>query len=153
MKTIVVAVDVSPRAYRVVDALQTLNLDPEPTVVLSYVLPTDGTDEDVPVDIPNRARSSEQKLIEAEKFLLELSQQMGEVLAEAVIDLAIELEVVTGDPAEEIVRLAGIYDADTIVLGSRNLKGVNRVIQGSVSSQVVESASCSVYVVKSNGEV
>ena len=152
MKTIVVAVDVSPRAYRVVDALQTLNLDPEPTVVLSYVLSADADDE-VRVDIPNQARGSEQKLIEAEKFLLELSQRLSEVLDETVVDLAIELELVTGDPAEEIVRLGGIYAADAIVLGSRNLKGVNRVIQGSVSSQVVESASCSVYVVKSNGDM
>ncbi|NJM40450.1 MAG: universal stress protein, partial [Anaerolineae bacterium] len=59
-----------------------------------------------------------------------------------------ELEVVAGDPAEEIVRLANIHQADLIVIGNRGLTGVNRILQGSVSSQVVGDAHCSVMVVK-----
>jgi nucleotide-binding universal stress UspA family protein len=56
--------------------------------------------------------------------------------------------MVTGDPSEEIIRLANIYQADLIVIGSRGLTGMNRILQGSVSSQVVENAHCSVLVVK-----
>lgn len=59
-----------------------------------------------------------------------------------------ELEIVSGDPSEEIIRLANIYQADLIVIGSRGLTGVKRILQGSVSSQVVEDAPCSVLVVK-----
>ncbi|HEY9749566.1 MAG TPA: universal stress protein [Allocoleopsis sp.] len=33
-------------------------------------------------------------------------------------------------------------------MGNRGLTGLNRIIHGSVSSQVVESAPCSVWVVK-----
>jgi nucleotide-binding universal stress UspA family protein len=53
-----------------------------------------------------------------------------------------------GNPAEEIIRLASIYEADLIVLGSRGLTGVNRILKGSVSSQVVSEAPCTVMVVK-----
>lgn len=60
-----------------------------------------------------------------------------------------KIEIVTGDPVEEILRLANIYGADLIVLGSRGLTGVERVVQGSVSGAVVADAPCSVFVVKS----
>jgi nucleotide-binding universal stress UspA family protein len=45
--------------------------------------------------------------------------------------------MVTGDPAEEIIRLANIYKIDLIIIGSRGLMGMKRIVQGSVSSQVV----------------
>ena len=48
---------------------------------------------------------------------------------------------------EEILRLANIYQADLIILGTRGLKGVERIFHDSVSSQVVAEASCSVLVV------
>lgn len=59
-----------------------------------------------------------------------------------------EVEIVRGDPSEEIIRLANIYQADLIVIGSRGLTGVKQILQGSVSNQVVEDAPCSVLVVK-----
>ncbi|CCH66944.1 hypothetical protein RINTHH_7890 [Richelia intracellularis HH01] len=43
---------------------------------------------------------------------------------------------------------ANIHQADLIVIGSRGLTDMKRIIQGSVSSQVVEDAHCSVLVVK-----
>ncbi len=58
--------------------------------------------------------------------------------------------MVTGAPAEEIIRLANIYKTDLIIIGSRGLIGMKRIVQGSVSSQVVEEANCSVLVVKPN---
>jgi len=59
-----------------------------------------------------------------------------------------ELEIVTGDPAVEIVRLAHIHQANLIVIGTRGLTGLKRILEGSVSSQVVADAPCSVLVVK-----
>ncbi|MBC6435836.1 universal stress protein, partial [Nostoc sp. HG1] len=41
-----------------------------------------------------------------------------------------------------------IYKTDLIIIGSRGLMGMKRIVQGSVSSQVVEEANCSVLVVK-----
>jgi nucleotide-binding universal stress UspA family protein len=77
---------------------------------------------------------------------LQLEKQLQSYQAQLPGESA--LEIVTGDPAEEIIRLANIYNADLIVIGSRGLTGVKRIIQGSVSSQVVENAHCSVLVVK-----
>ena len=48
---------------------------------------------------------------------------------------------------EEILRLANIYQVDLIILGTRGLKGVERILKDSVSGQVVAEASCSVLVV------
>ena len=59
-----------------------------------------------------------------------------------------DLELVNGDTAEEIIRLANIYKVDLIVIGTRGLTGMKRIIQGSVSSQVLEDAQCSVLIVK-----
>ena len=63
-----------------------------------------------------------------------------------------DLEIVSGDPAEEIIRLANIHQADLIVLGSRGLTGLDRIVQRSVSGQVVAEAPCSVLVVKPRPE-
>ncbi len=60
----------------------------------------------------------------------------------------VEVEFVIGDPTAEIIRLSNIYNADLIVIGNRGLKGRNRILQGSVSSQVVAEANCSVLVVR-----
>jgi nucleotide-binding universal stress UspA family protein len=61
-----------------------------------------------------------------------------------------KLEIVAGDPAEEIIRLANIYSVELIVIGSRGLTGLDRIVRGSVSSQVVEDAPCSILVVKTH---
>jgi nucleotide-binding universal stress UspA family protein len=52
-------------------------------------------------------------------------------------------EVMTGDPAHEIVRLARLREADAIVLGSRR-----PATAGSVTQLVARDADCPVVVVK-----
>jgi len=52
-----------------------------------------------------------------------------------------------GWPAEEIIVLAGELDADLVVVGSRRVGRVKRLITGSVSEGVVHRASCPVLVV------
>jgi nucleotide-binding universal stress UspA family protein len=59
-----------------------------------------------------------------------------------------ESHLAVGKPDKEIVGLAGKLDADLIVLGSRGLGAVGRVLLGSVSDSVVRHALCSVLVVR-----
>jgi nucleotide-binding universal stress UspA family protein len=59
-----------------------------------------------------------------------------------------ESHLAVGKPDKEIVRLAGELDADIVVLGSRGLGAVGRVLLGSVSDSVVRHAWCSVLVVR-----
>lgn len=58
-----------------------------------------------------------------------------------------EYEILEGDPAEEIVRLARLRDADLIVVGSRGRGAVTSAVLGSVSQRVVHEADRPVLVV------
>lgn len=137
LRTILVALDGSDLSEQVVQMLLLLPLRPEAKVVIAHVVVNLGNDPDVAVDRP-------QTVIEDIPY-----HQLEKLQAyQASLPCKSEIEIVTGDPAEEIVRLANIHHADLIVLGSRGLTGINRILQGSVSSQVVSDAHCSVLVVK-----
>jgi nucleotide-binding universal stress UspA family protein len=136
LKTVLVAVDSSELAWSVVEMLDHLQLDPECLVILAHIVPPPPLEESVEADVPH---SEPQSLQDIQTWLDELSEK---------IDYRIATEVVTGDPADEIVRLATINRVDLVVIGSRGLRGLNRILQGSVSSQVVADAPCSVLVVK-----
>ena len=138
LKTIVVALDGLELAERVIRTLQEL-IVPEPSkVILCHVFPPPDVEREVPADRPH-PESAELSYLQIEKQLRSYQEQLS---------VSTEVELVTGDPAEEIIRLANIYQADLIVIGSRGLTGMKRIAQGSVSSQVVEDAPCSVLVVK-----
>lgn len=62
------------------------------------------------------------------------------------LDVTTRTHVLSGDPAEVILRLAGDVDADLVVLGSRGVAGA-RGIYGSVPSMVRRGATCRVQVV------
>jgi nucleotide-binding universal stress UspA family protein len=59
-----------------------------------------------------------------------------------------EGEVLEGDPATEILRLAHERDADLIVVGSRGLGAFAGTLLGSISSRVVRQADRPVLVVR-----
>lgn len=64
---------------------------------------------------------------------------------------SVEAHLAFGEPAREVVRLAGEVGAGLIVVGSRGLGGVRRMLLGSVSDSVVEHAPCPVMVVRAPG--
>ena len=138
LKTILVAVDGSPSTALVVQALEQLQLQPTTNIIFSHVIPAGDSDSEDLADRPH---------MDSGEFLQEQLR-----LYQDKLDFRSELEIVHGDPAVEIVRLANIYKADLIIIGNRGLTGLNRILQGSVSSQVVADAHCSVLVVKDNGQ-
>jgi nucleotide-binding universal stress UspA family protein len=74
-------------------------------------------------------------------------------LAEAralVEERGIEPELIepTGDPARAIERVAAMGRFDTIVVGPRDLDGVSRLFQGSVSAHVATHAQATVVVAR-----
>jgi nucleotide-binding universal stress UspA family protein len=57
-----------------------------------------------------------------------------------------------GNPAEEIMNVAAKHRADLIVMGAQGLSAIDRFLLGSVSTRVVEHATCAVLVVRSQRE-
>ncbi|MEH2204714.1 MAG: universal stress protein [Nostoc sp.] len=138
LNSVLVALDGSDISERVIQALDSLVFSKDAKVILCHVFLTPESEMELPADRP-QPESPTFSYFHIEKQL-QLYQEK--------LSAGSELELVTGDPAEEIIRLANIYKTDLIVIGSRGLMGMKRIVQGSVSSQVVEEANCSVLVVK-----
>ena len=62
-----------------------------------------------------------------------------------------ERKVRTGDPAEEILAEIQEGQYDLVVLGSRGLSAMERLLAGSVSRRVCEAAEAAVLIVKLRG--
>lgn len=138
LRTIVVALDASELSERVIQTLHELQVQPATKILLAHVISPPESNLEIVADRPH----ADTEVVSYQHIEKQLQSYQANLSGQS------ELEIVTGDPAEEIIRLANIYHADLIIIGSRGLTGVKRILQGSVSSQVVEDASCSVLVVK-----
>ena len=54
--------------------------------------------------------------------------------------VSVSAMLVSGDPPEEIVRLAQVEKADLIVLGTHGRRGLSRALVGSVAEQVLRTS-------------
>jgi nucleotide-binding universal stress UspA family protein len=93
-----------------------------------------------PEDIhnPDVARKAIQEMVEQAR------NEIGETAPEVTVN------VVTGDPAEELVKAS--RDADLVVVGSRGSGGFVSLLMGSVSSKVTHHAACPVVVIRWEGQ-
>ena len=139
LKTILVALDSSKPTYRLIETLDNLHITSATKIILCHVMPPQDPDMDIPVDRPHPS----------EEFLYQETEQQLQ-LYQSKLPCSSEIQIVNGDPPAEIIRLAHIYHADLIVIGTRGLTGLQRIVQGSVSGQVVADAPCSVLVVKAD---
>ena len=83
----------------------------------------------------------EEKLKKETEAFLESFKKIGEE-----IGINIETELISGDPAKEIVKF--VNEDDLIVIADHHRKGIDRFMLGSISEEVVRNAPCSVLVVK-----
>lgn len=137
---ILIAIDGLKSSEKILESLSGINLKETRKLILTHVIRPSTTQFTTVADRPHIEESSYHSL---EKVLK--SYQQKSVIPPEIEN---EIEIVAGDPAEEILRLARIYQTDLIIIGSRGLTGVKRILESSVSSQVVAEASCSVLVVK-----
>ncbi|RLI27308.1 MAG: universal stress protein [Candidatus Hecatellales archaeon] len=63
-------------------------------------------------------------------------------------DVVFESMVKEGNPSEVIVETADQLEVELIVIGTRGLTGLKRMVLGSTAYRVVEWANCQVLVVK-----
>ncbi|HZB22839.1 MAG TPA: universal stress protein [Gaiellaceae bacterium] len=87
-----------------------------------------------------------------QRALIEDSAALRGAVIEAVDEadrrgIPTDYEILEGDPAAEIVRLARLRDVDLVVVGSRGRGAVTAAVLGSVSRRVVHEAERPVLVV------
>ena len=136
-EAVLIALDQSPFDQNIMAAVGRLRLSADAKVVFTHVLPypEDAAEQDV-----SRPSLPELPDLQIKEYLSTCAQEL-----EGITPV---IEVVQGNADIEIVRLANIHQVDLIVVGSRGLTGVDRILAGSVSGQVVEQAACTVMVVK-----
>ena len=60
----------------------------------------------------------------------------------------LEIKIVYGDPAEELLKFADSEKIDVIIIGSSGKGFIKRKLLGSVSRKVAADARCSVYIIR-----
>ena len=82
------------------------------------------------------------------------AREAREIAARGIVDrghregVPVRMLIWEGDPAESIVEAAIAEEVDLIVVGSHQRRGVDRLVMGSVSEQVVRTAPVPVMVAR-----
>jgi nucleotide-binding universal stress UspA family protein len=86
-------------------------------------------------------------IVEAYEMLLKkfVEQRFGDMIRSVKVDFRVEV----GTPERRIVRTAKSQGADLIVIATRGMSGLRRVILGSVTEEVIRNAPCPVVAVPS----
>jgi nucleotide-binding universal stress UspA family protein len=90
----------------------------------------------------------------AEKWEVKPDSMVQSVLDEAAAAVRVngidaKTHMVTGDPADALLEIAGQEQANLIVVGNRGMHGMTRVL-GSVPNKVSHRAPCSVLIVSTD---
>ena len=83
---------------------------------------------------------------EMREQLLNVARRSADELRESGMPATVELR--SGDPADEIIKAAKAEDADLVVVGSRGLSTLPRLLLGSVARKVLLHATQSVLIVR-----
>jgi nucleotide-binding universal stress UspA family protein len=140
MNKILIATDGSPEARKAVELGIEIASDHEASVVLVQVIPSVRTTEFDP-GVRIQTIPAELRLRRA-VALHEAAQLAAEHSVQSTF------EVLTGDPADEIVAYADSIDADLVVIGARRRGPLARALLGSVSRDVVRESRRPVLVVQ-----
>jgi nucleotide-binding universal stress UspA family protein len=141
---ILLATDNSEEAQLATQAATELSRETGSEVHVIYVLPTPGQllgphhySEEIRESLIGRAER------DAETFLEEQAEKINSEGGKVA-----ETHLRSGAPDKEILRAAEALDVGLIVIGSRGLGAVSRLLMGSVSDSVVRHAHCPVWVVR-----
>lgn len=139
-KKIMVPVDGSDNSIRAAKHAMQIALNFGSQVTFIYVI----------ADMYNSSRLSEDVLSELKKaFMAQSNEVLEKVVNEVQMpNIAIEKKILTGHPAQQIIKecTEGMYDL--IVMGNRGLDGVQEFLMGSTSKRVATNAHCPVLIIR-----
>jgi nucleotide-binding universal stress UspA family protein len=92
--------------------------------------------------------ATEEAYLKAEEEAGKLLASVVERLQKALPQAHFESEVLSGDPAYEVVSVAGKWQASMIVMGYRVRTDIQGQLAGSVSKSVTMNAPCSVAIIR-----
>ena len=92
-------------------------------------------------DLPPEFRDSISPQLDAQQVLSEANAKLGAAVSMVPHEA-------TGDPAEAILSVGELVDADLIVVGARGLGLVGRFLRGSVSTKVAHHSPCDVLIIE-----
>ncbi len=129
IQRVVLAVDGSVASKRAVQfLLRTMKPGAEPvTVTVTHAMPF--------LNYPELKHAAKAMVEECSERLLRAGYRVEEAPT-------------IGNPADQILKIADSHEADLIVTSAKGLGAVGRFLLGSVSTRVVQHASCSVLVVR-----
>ncbi len=113
------------RLLAVVDTVMAINTDPAEPSVVKWIEVGDGDNWDQ---------------------VREIFEPSAQKLRGAGLDAAVMIR--RGNPKDELVEEAESWRADSIFVGAKGMRGIERMLLGSVSSAVAARAYCSVEVVR-----
>ena len=147
LANVLVGMDGSEDSFRAVRFLQLLCLPRQTKVRLLGVVER----LRYPSTAPGMLRGQLVKMLK--ELEAERRAELDKVLERAATHLEDRITRVTkttpaGNPADEILAIADAFDADLIVVGARGMRGVARLLLGSVSERVLRHARCPVLIVK-----
>jgi nucleotide-binding universal stress UspA family protein len=147
LANVLVGMDGSEDSFRAVRFLQLLCLPRQTKVRLLSVVER----LRYPTTAPGMLRGQLVKMLK--ELEAERRAELDKVLERAATHLEDRITRVTkttpaGNPADEILAIADAFDADLIVVGARGMRGVARLLLGSVSERVLRHARCPVLIVK-----
>lgn len=145
MKTLLMAIDNSPVARKVIDITTEEALAHKAqVVVLCCIAPSDDACKQ-PIHIAAGEDAEDLALAKDGQNSAELVVRHALApLLRAGIDA--RGVIIAGDAADTIVGQSKELDAGMIIMGRRHLSSFNRLLKGSVSTAVIERASCPVLI-------
>ena len=140
IKKIVCPLDLSDLSPRVAEYAVAMARAFGSEVLVVYVAPS--VNQYAVLDVPPQS---------LEWFTEEIStnavNHMGKVTTELFTGIKVETKILSGNPAEEIIKVARENNADLIVMGTRGRKGVDLLVFGTVADKVVKNSKIPVLTV------
>ena len=150
---VLLATDGSRDAWKAVDALRSFEFSVDTTLTLLHVVKKQIYETGQVVGSAGKSRT------EFAKLAKDLCGDRGSAGVRLLNDtrdalstttLKIQERLALGHDAQEILKAARLQKADLVIVGSKGLTGLRRLLMGSVAHTVSRHAPCSVLVVRSS---